>query len=141
MIYWNADLARRLACSDKDKEALPSLIGELIDEADRARLEGVKALAESLSGTGNPMLAYGLRLISEGLSAEALEDILAIYLSTSQFYGYDFLRQCIQAEALLGIASGDSREMLLRKLAPYCGAERSLKLLESLGGMESDARV
>jgi hypothetical protein len=70
-------------------------------------------------------------MISEGLSLETLEEVLAIYLATSTLSGYEFLVQCIYVEALLSIAAGDSRDLLLRKLAPYCGAEKAFALLKA----------
>jgi hypothetical protein len=132
MILWNADLTKRLACSDKEKAALPSIVGELLDMADKARIEGIKTLNGAVSQEESPMLYYGFRMIAEGLSTETLEEILAVYLSTSTFSGFDFLKQCLYIEALLGIASGDPRELLLRKLAPYCGADKAFGLLNAL---------
>ena len=78
------------------------------------------------------MLTYGFRLLAEGFSAEVLEEILAIYLSTSTLTGFEFLKQCIYVEALLSVAAGDPRDLLLRKLAPYCGADKAFSLLQAL---------
>jgi len=132
MILWNAELTKRLSCSDKEKAALTPIISELMVISDKARAEGIKPLIAAKPAIESTMLTYGLRLIAEGLSTEALEEILAVYLSTSTFTGFEFLKQCVYAEALLAIASGDSREMLLRKLAPYCGAEKAFSLLLAL---------
>jgi len=149
MILWNAELTKRLACSDKEKAALPAIVQELLAISDKTRNEGILPLASTdqfltdLSKTDqlkidqskidqSPMLYYGFRLIAEGLSTEALEEILAIYLTTSAYSGFEFLKQCMYVEALLSIAAGDSRELLLRKLVPYCGAEKAYSLLKAL---------
>lgn len=144
MILWNAELTKRLSCPDREKAALTPIVSELLAISDKARAEGIKPLiaAKPLSAAKplaaakplqeSTMLSYGFRLIAEGLSSDALEEILAVYLSTSAYTGFEFLKQCVYAEALLAIAAGDSREMLLRKLAPYCGAEKAFALLQAL---------
>ncbi|MDX9827339.1 MAG: hypothetical protein RBT73_06290 [Spirochaetia bacterium] len=131
MIMWNAELTKRLSCTEKEKAALPGLVTGLLDLADRLRAGGIKSLIGAGPEKDQDILAYGLRMISEGLSSETLEEILAIYLATSTLTGYDFLVQCIYVEAILSIAGGDSRELLLRKLAPYCGAEKAFALLKA----------
>jgi hypothetical protein len=133
MILWNAELTRRLSCSERERALLPSLIGGLLDLGDSAKAEGIKSLAQSGDPSKRPFLSYGLRLIAEGISTEALEEILAIYLATSTLSGYDFLSLCVCAEALLSMAAGDSRDIMLRKLAPYAGAQAATGLLETLG--------
>lgn len=132
MILWNADLAKRLSCPDEDKASLPLLIQDLLRTATRSRIEGPKALIGEAMAAKNDMLSYGLRLISEGLSVETLEEILSIYLAVSTQSGYEFLKLCICVETLISIAAGDSPELTLRKLAPYCGIEKSYALLETL---------
>lgn len=132
MILWNAELTKRLACTDKEKAALPALVQELLAVSDRVRAEGFKPLIESGDFAEPTMLHYGFRLIAEGFSVEVLEGILAIYLATSSLSGFEFLKQCVYAEALLSMAAGDSRELLLRKLAPYGGAEKAFSLLQAL---------
>ncbi len=131
MIMWNAELTKRLACTEKEKAALPGFVTGILDLADRLRAGGIKSLIGAELEKNQDILAYGLRMISEGLSPETLEEILAIYLATSTLTGYEFLVQCIYVEAILGIASGDSRDLLLRKLAPYCGAEKAFALLKA----------
>ncbi len=131
MIMWNAELTKRLSCTEKEKAALPTLVTGLLDLADRLRAGGIKSLIGAESGKDQDILAYGLRMISEGLSLETLEEVLAIYLAMSTLSGYEFLVQCIYVEALLSIAAGDSRDLLLRKLAPYCGAEKAFALLKA----------
>jgi hypothetical protein len=138
MILWNAELTKRLTCSDKEKAALPSIIQDLLAIADRARIDGIQPLISASPSDKPTMLSYGFRLIAEGLSTESLEEILAIYLSTSTLSGFEFLKQCVYVEALLGIAGGDSRELLLRKLAPYCGAEKAFSLLKALDPENGD---
>lgn len=132
MIYWNAELAKRLLCSDEEKAALPYIIKNLLSIASKARIEGLKSLMNDATIPQDALLSYGFRLIAEGLAIEALEEILAIYLATSTKIGFDFLKQCVYAETLVSIASGDSVDLTLRKLAPYCGAERAYALLESI---------
>jgi hypothetical protein len=133
MILWNAELTKRLACSEREKALLPSLIAGLLELGDTAKTEGMKSLAQTEDPARRPFLAYGLRLIAEGLTADALEEILAIYLATSTLSGYEFLSQCVCAEALLSLAAGDPRDIMLRKLAPYAGAQAATGLLEKLG--------
>ena len=139
MILWNAELTKRLACSDKEKAALPAIVQELLAISDKTRNEGILPLASADQSKidQSPMLHYGFRLIAEGLSVEALEEILAIYLATSAYSGFEFLKQCMYVEALLSIASGDSRELLLRKLVPYCGTEKAFSLLKALDAENS----
>jgi len=139
MILWNAELTKRLACSDKEKAALPAIVQELLAISDKTRNEGILPLASADQSKidQSPMLHYGFRLIAEGLSTEALEGILAIYLTTSAYNGFEFLKQCMYVEALLSIAAGDSRELLLRKLVPYCGAEKAYSLLKALDAENS----
>ena len=131
MIMWNAELTKRLSCTEKEKTALPTLVTGLLDLADRLRAGGIKSLIGAELEKDQDILAYGLRMISEGLSLETLEEVLAIYLATSTLSGYEFLVQCVYVEALLSIAAGDSRDLLLRKLAPYCGAEKAFALLKA----------
>lgn len=132
MILWNAELTKRLACSDKEKAALPSVVRELLAISERVRNEGIKPLISAGPPNAPTMLTYGFRLLAEGFSAEVLEEILAIYLSTSTLTGFEFLKQCIYVEALLSVAAGDPRDLLLRKLAPYCGADKAFSLLQAL---------
>ncbi len=131
MIMWNAELAKRLSCTEKEKAALPALITGLLDLADRLRAGGIKSFIGVDLEKDQDILAYGLRMISEALSMETLEEVLAIYLATSTLTGFEFLVQCIYVEALLSIAAGDTRDLLLRKLAPYCGAEKAFALLKA----------
>ncbi|HWR13141.1 MAG TPA: hypothetical protein VN445_15055 [Rectinemataceae bacterium] len=138
MIFWNAELTKRLACTDKEKAALPSIVQGLLAISDRVRDEGILPLASAEQTASQPeMLRYGFRLITEGLSTEVLEEILAIYLTTSGLSGFEFLKQCVYVEALLSIAAGDSRDLLLRKLVPYCGAEKAFSLLKALDAADS----
>jgi len=133
MILWNADLTRRLSCSEREKALLPALIGELLELCDSVKAEGMKSPALPGEQSRSPFLAYGLRLIAEGITTDALEEILAVYLATSTLWGYEFLKQCVCAEALLSLAAGDTRDIMLRKLAPYAGAQAATGLLDSLG--------
>ncbi|TXT48684.1 MAG: hypothetical protein FD137_926 [Spirochaetes bacterium] len=132
MIFWNAELARRLACSKREKSHLGSIIKELLEIHDTVRTEGIKSLTDSASIKEKPILSYGLRLIEEGVSGETLEEILAIYLIASPWSGFDFLLQCLHTEALLSLAAGDSKDMYLRKLVPYCGVESAADVLGAL---------
>jgi len=132
MILWNAQLTRRLACTDEERSTLIAFIGDLVSLCGKVKSEGLKSLAESGGFSRTPMLEYGVRMILEGISGETLEEILAIYLTTSNFESVEFLKQCITTEALLSLASGDSCDIFLRKLAPYCGAHLATELLESL---------
>ncbi len=136
MILWNAELAKRLSCKAKEKAALVPLVRSLLDLGDAVRSQGVSAHPQEDGAAKSPLVDYGLKLIAEGMPAESLEEILAIFLATSTFDGYEFLAQCVSAEALISLALGDSRELMARKLACYAGADAALGLLESL---ESEA--
>jgi hypothetical protein len=92
MIFWNAELARRLACTKREKSHLGSIIKELLEIHDTVRTEGIKSLTDSASIKEKPILSYGLRLIEEGVSGETLEEILAIYLIAS--LGLDSISFC-----------------------------------------------
>ena len=80
MIQWNADLARRLQCREEEKKALGPIIQRLMDLDRKARDEGFLALEAELASIDDPLLAVGVRLVMEGVSGEALEEILATYL-------------------------------------------------------------
>ncbi|MCE5256387.1 MAG: hypothetical protein LLF89_06010 [Spirochaetaceae bacterium] len=132
MIYWNAGLAERLACSEEEKATLPFLIRDLLAIASKVQQEGVQSVQNESLVVKNDLLSFGFRLLSEGLAVEAFEEILAIFLITGSKSGFEFLKQCIFAETLLSIASGDAIDVTLRKLAPYCGVEKASSLLAIL---------
>ncbi|MEN6364790.1 MAG: hypothetical protein ABFC75_03850 [Rectinema sp.] len=133
MIQWNAALVRRLSCPEDRKAALPHIVRTLTGYSQKARTEGLASLAESARMEEDPFLALGLELMAEGLADETLEDILSAYLVTSDLRGFDFLRACMVAEALVSISLGDSPALTLRKLAAYCGAEQAVGLLSEFG--------
>jgi len=132
MIYWNAGLAKRMACSDEDKATLPFLIRDLLALATKAQQEGVRSVQGEPVVAKNDILVFGFRLLSEGMALEAFEEILAVLLITGDKLGFEFLKQCLFAETLLSIAAGDTIDITLRKLAPYCGVERAISLLTIL---------
>jgi len=132
MIYWNAGLAERITCSEEEKAVLPFLIRDLLSIASKAQQEGVRAVQNESLVVKNDLLSFGFRLLSEGLAVEALEEILAISLITGNKSGFEFLKQCIFAETLLSVAAGDTSDVTLRKLAPYCGVEKASSLLTIL---------
>lgn len=133
MIQWNADLVRRLACTEDEKADLASRIRALVGIASKARIDGIKVTASSPEALEFPLMKYGFTLIAEGIAGDALEDILAVLLAVEPSEGYEFLVSCLVAETLLSIASGDGADLTLRKLAAYCGAEKALALLEDAG--------
>lgn len=133
MILWNAELARRLSCTKREKAHIGDIVKELLSVHALARTEGIKALVDSAAAKDKPVLSHGLRLIQDGVSGETLEEILAIYLITSSWTGLEFLTQCLQTEALLSLAAGDSRDVFLQKLVPYCGVDQAAEVLASLG--------
>lgn len=140
MIQWNADLVRRISCTEDEKSDLASSIRTLVEISAKARLEGVKSVAAGSETQAFPLMKYGLTLVSEGVAGEPLEDILAVLLATDPAEGFEFLLNCLAAETVLSISSGDTPEMTLRKLAPYCGAEKALGLLDAArksGGLEN----
>jgi len=132
MIQWNADLARRLACREEEKRALAPLIRRLMELDRKARSSGFLSLEEELREADDPLLAVGLRLVMEGLSGEALEDILATYLLAEERSGWPFLKACVIVEGLIALAESDDPSFMARKLVAYYGADRALAVLEEL---------
>jgi Flagellar motor component len=134
MIQWNADLVRRLQCRDDEKKGLGPLVKRLMDLDRKARSEGFLALEAELPSIDDPLLSVGLRLVIEGVSGEALEDILATYLLIEERAGWHFLKACATVEGLLSLAESDDPELLARKVLPYFGADRALAALEDIEG-------
>ena len=132
MIQWNADLARKLQCRDEDKKGLGPIIKRLMDLDRRARNEGFLSLEEELPSIDDPLLAVGVRLVMEGVSGEALEEILATYLLVVEKSGWPFLKACVVIEGLLALAESDDPALMARKLLPYYGADKALAALEEL---------
>jgi hypothetical protein len=132
MIQWNAELARRLQCRDDEKKGLAPLIRRLLDLDRIARTEGFQALEPELATIGDPLLSIGLRLVMEGVSEEALEDILATYVMIDERSGWPFLRSCVIVEGLLAIAEVDDPALMARKLIAYYGADKAAAALEEL---------
>jgi hypothetical protein len=132
MIQWNAELARRLRCREEEKRELAPLIRRLMDMARAARAEGFQALEREIPAVDDPLLAVGLRLVMEGLSGDALEDILATYLLAEGRSGFPFLQACVVVEGLVALAEADEPALMARKLVAYFGADRALGALEEL---------
>jgi flagellar motor component MotA len=132
MIHWNAELARRLQCRDDEKKGLAPLIRRLLDLDRIARTEGFQALEPELATIGDPLLSIGLRLVMEGVSEEALEEILATYVMIDERSGWPFLRSCVIVEGLLAIAEVDDPALMARKLIAYYGADKAAAALEEL---------
>ena len=133
MIQWNAYLVNRLSCSDDEKASLTPFIIGLLDIAQKAKLEGVSSLKNEIKNSTDPFLSYGLEMAAEGVAVEILEDILAANLLTSDKSGFEFLKACIVAETIVSISAMESVSLTLRRLAPYCGAEKAFSLLDSAG--------
>ncbi len=132
MIQWNADLARRLQCREEEKKSLSPLIRRFIELDRKARSEGFQSLESELPTISDPLFAVGLRLVMEGLSGEALEEILATYLLACDDSGYPFLQSCVTVEGLLALSESDDPALMARKLVAYYGADRALAALEEL---------
>ncbi len=130
MIYWNADLAEKIACTRQEMDTLPSHIDHLIELAKTIDQSGIQPSADQFSSEKDSFLRYGLRLLGEGFAGEILEEILAVLLYVSSARGLEFLRQCIDAEALLSIANDEDQDTLTRKLLPYCGIDTALTSYE-----------
>jgi flagellar motor component MotA len=96
MIQWNADLARRLQCRDEEKKELGPFIARLMDLDRKARGEGFLSLESELASIEDPILQVGLRLVMEGISGEALEEILATYLLIEELRNVN----CLAATAI-----------------------------------------
>ncbi len=134
MIRWNAELVRRLACAEEEKRALGPLIRRFVELSRKARREGFQALESDIASLDDPLFRIGLRLVAEGLSGQALEDILATYLLTADEKGWPFLRACAVIDGLLSLAEGDEPALMARKLVAYFGADRALAALQELEG-------
>lgn len=134
MIRWNAELARRLACGDEEKRALGPLIRRFVEFSRKGRREGYQALEADIASLDDPLFKIGLRLVAEGLSGEALEEILATYLLAADEKGWPFLRACAVVDGLLSLAEGDEPALMVRKLVAYFGADRALAALQELEG-------
>jgi flagellar motor component MotA len=126
MIYWNADLAEKIACTREEMESLPEYIDHLLEVSKVVRQTGIQPALQQFSYEKDALLRYGLLLVSEGLAGEILEEMLAILLYVTPEKGLNFLRQCIAAEAILSIANGEDKDTLVRKLLPYCGIDKAL---------------
>jgi hypothetical protein len=132
MIEWNADLARRLHCRDDEKKGLGPIIKRLMDLDRKARDNGFLSLEAELASIDDPLLIIGLRLVMEGISGEALEEILATYLLVEGKSGWPFLKACVTIEGLLALAESDDPALMARKLLPYFGVDKALPALEEL---------
>ena len=132
MIQWNADLARRLRCGEEEKKALGPIIQRLMELDRKARDEGFLSLDSELESIDDPLLAVGVRLVMEGVSGEALEEILATYILVEERSGWPFLKACVTIEGLLALAESDEPALMVRKLLPYFGADKALAALEEI---------
>lgn len=132
MIQWSADLARRLQCREDEKKGLAPLIRRLLELDRIARTEGFQALEPELATISDPLLAIGLKLVMEGVSEEALEEILATYLAVDERSGWPFLRSCVIVEGVLAIAEADDPALMSRKLVAYYGADKAIGALADL---------
>jgi hypothetical protein len=132
MIQWSAELAKRLQCRDEEKKGLGPLIRRLLELDKIARTEGFQALEPELKTTSEPLLAIGLKLVMEGVSEEALEDILATYLAVEERSGWPFLRSCVIIEGIMSIAEADDPALMSRKLVAYYGADKAMAALADL---------
>lgn len=132
MILWNAELLRRLSCREEEKRQIAPLIRRFMELAQKARTEGYQALDGLVSEAEDPLLSLGLRLVLEGLSEDALEDVLATYLLAENRSGWPFLKACVIIEGLLALVADDDPATVARKLVAYYGAERAAPILEEL---------
>lgn len=129
MIQWTAELSRRLVCTPEERRGLIPIMTRLTGMAQAYEEGGIEALALAAKDSGEALLYVGIDLIAEGIIGEALEDILATYLAVSPDDGFAFLKTCIIAEGLCGIADGELPATFTRRLAAWFGAEESLPLL------------
>lgn len=135
MIYWNRDLAARLKCPEKEKQQLPIFIKKLMVYVEKIHEIGVPATIPNVERPLFPYFYQGLSLIMDNLSTEAIEEIMAVYLSISQESGFQFLKQCIETEVVLSLASGDTPEFTFRKIVPYAGIDQADWLIQSAANM------
>ncbi|MCE1206663.1 MAG: hypothetical protein LWX00_04585 [Spirochaetia bacterium] len=135
MIYWNRDLAARLKCPEKEKQQLPIFIKKLMVYVEKIHEIGVPATIPNVERPLFPYFYQGLSLIMDNLSTEAIEEIMAVYLSVSQESGFQFLKQCIETEVVLSLASGDTPEFTFRKIVPYAGIDQADWLIQSAANM------
>ncbi len=96
---------------------------------------GVPATIPNVERPLFPYFYQGLSLIMDNLSTEAIEEIMAVYLSISQESGFQFLKQCIETEVVLSLASGDTPEFTFRKIVPYAGIDQADWLIQSAANM------
>jgi len=136
MIRWNAELAKRFACSEDDRRGLGPLIRRFIDLSRKARKEGYLALEADAAQSDDPLMKVGLRLVAEGVSGETLEEILATYLFSSDDKGWPFLKTCATIEGLVSLSESDDNPLMIRKLVAYYGADRALAVLQELEGSQ-----
>ncbi len=132
MIHWNAELARRLTCTESEREAIDPAIRRILALAAGFGSGGAATLVRLAKESGDPLLEIGATLVAEGVPKETLENILATYLAVSDESGLPFVLACISAEGLVGIAEGDDLSLLIRKLVAYRSAGGALELLETL---------
>lgn len=125
MIYWNADLAARLACSPAEMADIPEFINTMLAVAEETRKNGPRQMLDRL-GEADRLLLYGMHLLADGLAGEILEEILATLLYVGKEKGQLFLKRCIIAETLLAMAEGAESMELRRRLLPYCGIDVAL---------------
>lgn len=135
MIYWNRDLAARLKCPEKEKQQLPIFMKKLMVYVEKIHEIGVPATIPNVERPLFPYFYQGLSLIMDNLSTEAIEEIMAVYLSISQESGFQFLKQCIETEVVLSLASGDTPEFTFRKIVPYAGIDQADWLIQSAANM------
>ncbi len=135
MIRWNAELSRRLSCSDDDKRALGPLIRRFVELSRKVRREGFASLGtDDESAIDDPLFKIGIKLVSEGVSGDGLEEILATYLLVSEEKGWPFLKSCVIVDGLVSLADSDEPALIVRKLVSYYGADRALNALQELEG-------
>lgn len=104
------------------------------------RAEGMASLEARARGLGDSLLTAGIRLMSEGISGETLEDILSTYIAVSADSGISFLKSCVIAEGIISLSNGDEIPLLVRKLTAYFGAESAIPLLDELESPPPAAR-
>ncbi len=105
------------------KEALISLIEELIGFSDKARKQGLLSLEDDLGMVKDPFLKMGLQLIIDGTDPELVEEILERIIFFSNATTERVLEYCIMRTGVLGIQTGNNPHVLHHQLYAYIGME------------------
>jgi hypothetical protein len=131
-------LFERARCGERDRRSLAGLVAQLCSLSEKARSEGLLALEEDAQdGKLDRFLALGLRLVLDGVSSEALDEVLVTSIYASGGKGRELLARMIAYTGVRGIAAGHSPELLRVMLEAYLGFETATRPRASEGAGEA----